>query len=237
MKIGQGCCAALADQVVRANILAQPQPLQHVPGQAGADVPRAGADHHGIDLSGGQSRFAQRALRRLGGQHGRMRREARRERIGIDGEHVGQRVQRQPARLDAVIALQYRARYQMGAGIETTIPVRFLEGRQALGLGVSRRRGGSTDSAKVHGSRRQEVDRALCAKLRDLHCGPFVPLLASRLVARGPSDQGVNRRPRGSNAPVSIQFSGAVPVIWSWGKKCRRASATSCLSVGWSTAS
>ena len=97
----------------------------------------------GVDAGRGQ-----RARAGLGGQRRRMGEKAPVERVGIDREHLVERIEREAARLDAVVALQDRARDQVRAGIETREPVGALEGGQAFGLGVATRRGGGAEAAK-----------------------------------------------------------------------------------------
>ena len=119
--------------------------------QAGTQVAGAGANHDCVNLGSRQPGLRQRALPGTGRQHRRMSGKALGQRIGVDAEHLGQRIDRQAPRLDAVVALQHGLRHPVGARIEPAKPFRRLERRQALRLGVamSRRCGG--DSGKEHG--------------------------------------------------------------------------------------
>ena len=81
---------------------------------------------------------AQRARAGLGRERRRMREEAPVERVGIDREDLVERVEREPARLDAVVALQDRAGDEVRARVEPREPVGALERAEALGLGVAR---------------------------------------------------------------------------------------------------
>ena len=92
----------------------------------------------------------ERARAGLGGQRRRMGEEAPVERVGIDREHLVERVEREPARLDAVVALQHGPRDQVRSAVEAGEPLGALEGRQALGLGVAGRGRGGAEAAKVH---------------------------------------------------------------------------------------
>jgi hypothetical protein len=67
-----------------------------------------------------------------------VREEAPVQRIGIDREDLVQRVQREPTRFDAVVALQDRACNEVRAGVEPSEPVGALKGSEAFGLGVAR---------------------------------------------------------------------------------------------------
>ena len=86
----------------------------------------------------------------VAGERRRMREKASAERVGVDREDFGERVEREAARLDAVVALQDGAGEEVRARIESPEPVGGLEGRQAFSLGVARRRGRRADSANVH---------------------------------------------------------------------------------------
>ena len=90
-------------------------------------------------ISAGVSRADASARRRgICGERRRMGEEAPVERVGIDREDLVERIEREAARLDAVVALQNGSRDQVGARVETREPVGSLEGGKALGLGVAR---------------------------------------------------------------------------------------------------
>lgn len=81
-----------------------------------------------------------------------MGRETARQRVRIDGEDFVERIDGEPARFDAVVALKYGARYEMGAIIQPRKPVRLLERAQALRLGKASGGCGGADAKDEHGS-------------------------------------------------------------------------------------
>ena len=80
----------------------------------------------------------------------RLREKAPRQRVRVDREDFVERIEGEPARLDAVVALQDGARHAMGARVEAREPVGSLEGCQALRLGVAGCRRRRADASEVH---------------------------------------------------------------------------------------
>ena len=74
----------------------------------------------------------------LGGERRRVGEEAPVERVGVDREHLVERVEREAARLDAVVALQDTVcGDQVRARVEPREPVGRWKRVPALGLGVA----------------------------------------------------------------------------------------------------
>ncbi len=206
LQVGQGGRAALADQVVGLDVGAQAEALDDIAGQARAQVAGAGADDDRVDRGRLEPRGGQRARRCLGGERRRVREEAPVQRVGIDREDLVERVEREPARLDAVVALQDGAGDEVRARVEPPEPVGALEGRQAFGLGETRRGMSGADSAKVHAMPPFVEVNAVSRGLRkgDRWAGNRPRRRAGAAAPPPPSNQPATRR----RAPSNIRIHG-----------------------------
>ena len=160
LQVRQRRGAALADEVEGLHVGAQAEPFDDVAREARAQIAGAGADDDGVDRRRIEPGRGERARPGLGGERRRMGEKAPIERVGVDREHLVERIEREPARLDAVVALQDGPGDEVGPAVEAGEPVRALEGRQALGLGVARRGRGRAEAAKVHAMQDREGDAA-----------------------------------------------------------------------------
>ena len=151
LQVGQRCGATLANQIEGLHIAAQTEPLDHMTRQARTQITGTGADHHSVDLVRSDPGLGYGTFGRLGREHGRVREKTSGKGVGVYAEHLGQRINGESARLNAVIALQHSACDQVRAGIQSRIPVRMFERLQAFGFGVACCGSGGSDSEKKHG--------------------------------------------------------------------------------------
>jgi hypothetical protein len=150
LKVRQCRRAALADQIEGLHVGAQSQPFDHVTREPRAQVAGAGANDEHVDVGRLQPGPGQCAFGRLRGEQGRVSEEAPRERVRVDCEGFGKRVNGKSPRFDPVVAPHDSARDDVRALVELHEPVGAFECLKALSLGVARRRRGRADSAKVH---------------------------------------------------------------------------------------
>lgn len=85
-------------------------------------------------------------------QNRRVIQKARRQRVRLDIENLVQLIDRQMAKLDAVVALQDHPREKVGAAVEFGQPVGRLKRNKAFRLAESVRRNGRAYACDEHGA-------------------------------------------------------------------------------------
>ena len=151
-RFGQCRAAALADEIEREHVRTQTEPFADVAGEAGTQIARAGADEHGINVTGCAFRVLQRALRGLGGQCRCMPGEAGVQHVGRQIENLGNRFQRQVTGGDAIVAAKHFSENGARPRREPGERRGFLQRIPAFALGVALERGGDSKPDDEHNS-------------------------------------------------------------------------------------
>ena len=150
LPVGQGAGAALADEVEAEDRGPQPQPFGNISAQTGAQITRARRNDHGIDRLRLQVRAAQCGGAGRRGEPRCMGGESPVQRVGVDAEHVGERVDREPARLDAIVARQHRLRHRVRARVQAAEPVRRGECIPAVAFRITSLGQRRADGIHIH---------------------------------------------------------------------------------------
>ena len=150
-QIWQCRAAALPDQIERENIFAQAKLFADVTGEAGTKIAGAGADEHGVNFFRGAIRIFQRALCGLDCQRGRVFGEAGLQRVGRLVENFRNWIEREMARVNAVVTAEdfFEDGARTGFELRKLRPV--LQRVPAFSLGVAVWRNGGAEADKKHG--------------------------------------------------------------------------------------
>ena len=140
LPVRQRAGTPLADQIEAEHVGAQPQLLEHIAAQAGAQITGAGADDDRVDRRRRNSGALQGAGSGLGGESWRMCRVTLLQRVRVDRKHFVEAVERETAGFDAVVAGQDHFRDRARPCVETVEPGRAVECIPAFTLGVAPRR-------------------------------------------------------------------------------------------------
>jgi len=108
----------LTDQIERLHISAQTQALNDISRKTRTQITGTCADDDGADISRFKTTFEQRFFCRLSCEGRRVAEKTLCQRVGIDTENVVERVNRKPARFNAIVALQDSAGDEMRTRIQ-----------------------------------------------------------------------------------------------------------------------
>ncbi len=182
LPIRQRCRTALSHQIEGQNVRAQAQALDHVTGQPGAEVTRAGTDNKSVNFRCGERRFLQRRFAGGGGQDGGIGQKPGVQRIGVNRKDFTQGLYRQRSVRDPIVFGQDCFGNDVCTTIQFEEPRGSLEGFPAFGFAVALRWISSSETSNEHpDSNRVHADmpattlpleprpRALDARKLDLH--------------------------------------------------------------------
>ena len=151
-QVGQRGAAALADQVQREDVGAQAEPLGDVAGQSRAEVAGAGADEDRVDAAWRDAGALERLDGGFRGERWRMLREALVQDVGLDGERIVERIEREVAGADAAFTQQHALQQDSPRGRQRGKARRRAQGIPALALAVTRVGHCGTDTGQIHGA-------------------------------------------------------------------------------------